>query len=147
MKLGFTNIRIKVIELIVVYFFVALEPTTSFASDQFVNIEKNLASPQWYQLHTVTLRGTVRNVQPYPPRFIYNCGWDMSSYTFVLDDGTGSMDIHVNGLCGRPAIAIPIQSGDRVTVQAVISVFPEMQTGTDHQIVRATATRLMPLLE
>ncbi|MGH7228197.1 MAG: hypothetical protein ACREIH_03190, partial [Nitrospiraceae bacterium] len=43
------------------------------------------------------------------------------AYTFVLEDGTGTIAVAVLGICGKPMIRNPeVSEGDQVVVQAHI---------------------------
>ena len=82
--------------------------------------------PQTYHLMTVTLEGTVRQVQRLDPYFLADVFMCYGAYRFILDDRTGSIEIGVRGICGTPAMRFPeiivpdVGEGDRVRVDAEI---------------------------
>lgn len=106
---------------------------TDKLTDQSVDIDTILSSPKSYQLHLVALQGTVRQVRPIGTLFA-KCGPVYDSYTFTLEDGTGTIEVTVAGACYSPGVTIPVSEGDRLVVQALIQV-----VGEEQQIVRAVA--------
>ncbi len=90
-------------------------------ADDPVPIREVLADPDAYHFRMVSLQGTVRGVTPLPP---YTPGPDTTcygAYTFVLEDETGSMEISVLGICGRPFMRAPeVVEGESILLVAQI---------------------------
>lgn len=90
-------------------------------ADDPVPIREVLADPDTYHFRLVSLQGTVRAVTPLPP---YSPGSDTTcygAYTFVLEDETGSMQINVLGICGRPFLRKPeVVEGEGIVLVAQI---------------------------
>ena len=92
-----------------------LTPTISLAgtltglveSRELVSIGKVLAQPNTYHLEIIRMQGVVRNVEILMPHDPYQPGDPCyGSYTFRLEDETGSIDVGVLGdrlHCGTPA--------------------------------------------
>jgi hypothetical protein len=111
-----------------------LPPTVSLAgtltgmvdSNELVSIGKVLAQPNSYHLQIIRMQGVVRQVEILLPHDPYQPGDPCyGSYTFTLEDGTGSIDVGVLGdrvYCGIPgrAAAPEVAEGDRVIVHGRI---------------------------
>jgi len=111
-----------------------LTPTVSLAgtltgmvdSNELVSIGKVLAQPSLYHMQIIRMQGVVRNVEILMPHDPYRPGDPCyGSYTFTLEDETGSIDVGVIGTrfnCGRPggAAAPEVAEGDRVIVHGQI---------------------------
>ncbi len=79
--------------------------------------------PESYHAYTVTLEGTARDVQPIGPYVMMDCGNVYDSYKFMLDDGTGSIEVTVPGPCEKPPGTMPpVGEGKKVTAQVIINV-------------------------
>jgi hypothetical protein len=91
-----------------------------------VPIIRIVKDPQTYHLMTVTLEGTVRQVQRLEPYFLADVFMCYGAYRFLLDDRTGSIEIGVRGMCGTAAMRFPeiiapdVSEGDRIRVDAEI---------------------------
>jgi hypothetical protein len=91
------------------------------AADEPVPIGEVVADPDAYHFRLIALQGTVRQVTPLPP---YAPGPDTAcygAYTFVLEDGTGSMEINVLGICGKPVLRKP-EVGEGETILLVAQI-------------------------
>ena len=111
-----------------------LTPTVSLAgtltgmvdSSELVSIGKVLAQPSLYHMQIIRMQGVVRNVEILMPHDPYRPGDPCyGSYTFMLEDETGSIDVGVLGdrvHCGTPgrASAPEVAGGDRVIVHGRI---------------------------
>ena len=85
-----------------------------------------LADPRAYHMQEVTLHGKVRDVRGMAPfrKGVLLC-WGF--YTFTLEDGTGAIEVFVQGPCTmnimdptvKPA---QVTEGDNITVEASIFV-------------------------
>lgn len=85
-----------------------------------------------------TLQGTARQVTPTGMLF-GRCGRVYDSYSFILEDGTGSMQVDVAGSCHGPGVVLVVDEGDKVLVETVI----EELTGSDgRSSIRASAKEL-----
>lgn len=111
-----------------------LTPTVSLAgtltgivdSTELVSIGKVLAQPSLYHMQIIRMQGVVRHVEILMPHDPYQPGDPCyGSYTFMLEDETGSIDVGVLGdrlHCGAPGrVAAPeVAEGDRVIVHGRI---------------------------
>ena len=90
-------------------------------ADDPVPIGEVIADPDPYHFRMVSLRGTVREVTPLPP---YSPGSDTAcygAYTFTLVDETGSIEVSVLGICGRPFLRKPeVVEGEAILLVAQI---------------------------
>jgi hypothetical protein len=90
-------------------------------ADEPVSIGEVVADPDAYHFRTIPLQGTVRKVTPLPP---YSPGQDTTcygAYTFTLEDGTGSIEVSVLGLCGKPVLRKPeVNEGEAILLAAQI---------------------------
>ena len=81
-----------------------------------IPIRKILSNLQSYQLHEITLQGTISQLKPLPP-YIGRVGSVFDACTFHLDDGTGSIEVHVSQGCVWPDLNIGASNGERVEVK------------------------------
>lgn len=90
-------------------------------ADEPIPIGEVVADPDAYHFRIVPLQGTVRKVAPLPP---YTPGPDTTcygAYTFTLEDDTGTIEISVLGICGRPILRNPeVTDGDVILLLAQI---------------------------
>ncbi len=90
-------------------------------ADEPVPIGDVVADPDAYHFRIVPLQGTVRKVQSLPP---YAPGSDTicyGAYTFTLEDDTGSLEVSVLGICGKPTLRKPeVVEGDIILLNAQI---------------------------
>jgi hypothetical protein len=104
----------------------ALVSVSPSDAGESVSIVRIVEDPQTYHLRTVTLQGTVRQVQRLQPYFLADVFMCYGAYRFILDDRTGSIEIGVRGICGTPAMRFPeiikpeVSEGDRILVDAEI---------------------------
>jgi len=86
-----------------------------------VPIADLLADPEPFHLKLLPLRGVVRNVRALEPYYQPSGAGCYGAYTFMLEDGTGSLHVSVLGICGTPIVKNPdVADGDRVLVTAQI---------------------------
>ena len=93
-------------------------------ADEPVSIGEVIADPDSYHFRTIPLQGTVRQVTSLPP---YSPGQDTTcygAYTFMLEDGTGSIEISVLGICGKPLLRKPEVSDGEVILLAARILSP-----------------------
>ena len=90
-------------------------------ADEPVPIGEVVADPDAYHFRIVSMQGTVRKVQALPP---YAPGSDTicyGAYTFTLEDDTGSLEVDVLGICGKPTLRKPdVGEGDVILLNAQI---------------------------
>jgi hypothetical protein len=100
---------------------VLLAPGGLALADEPVPIGEVVADPDAYHFRLVPLQGTVRKVAPLPP---YTPGPDTTcygAYTFTLEDDTGSIEISVLGICGKPILRKPeVNDGEVILLTAQI---------------------------
>ncbi|MEP7150156.1 MAG: hypothetical protein ABI856_00465 [Nitrospira sp.] len=128
------------------------------SADEAVTVQEILADPALFHLRQITLRGTVRNVQPLDPYEIPAGSTCYGGYLFSLDDDTAMLPVAVPGLCGVPMIKDPdVEDGARVAVEATVQApshggyalsFKGGKIAMDQEgVVQAIANRITPLIE
>ena len=128
------------------------------SADEAVTVQEILADPALFHLRQITLRGTVRNVQPLDPYEIPAGSTCYGGYLFSLEDDTAMLPIAVPGLCGVPMVKDPdVEDGARVVVDATVQApshggyalsFKGGKIAMDQEgIVQAIANRITPLAE
>jgi len=136
-----------------------LMPHTGIVSAQeAVTVQEVLDDSALFHLRQITLRGTVRNVQPLDPYEIPAGSTCYGGYLFNLEDDTATIPVAVPGLCGVPMVKDPdVEEGARVTVEATVQApshggyalsFKGGKIAMDQEgIVQAIANRISPLAE
>ncbi|MGH7235833.1 MAG: hypothetical protein ACREIO_05560 [Nitrospiraceae bacterium] len=115
-----------------------------------VTIAKLLADPQPYHVRVITLQGTAHQVQILQdkpggnPRLDFQCYMVHPPYTFVLADDTGFLQISVAARppCVSqmsPAEPPDVSEGDKVAIEAQITVGHQYSEGADRLTVQALA--------
>lgn len=90
-------------------------------ADDPVPIGEVVADPDAYHFRMVPMQGTVRQVTPLPPYSPASETICYGAYTFMLEDETGSMEISVLGICGKPLMRKPeVSEGDVIVLVAQI---------------------------
>jgi len=98
-------------------------------ADEPIAIGTLLRDAESYTLHTVLLKGKVRDAQVIAP---FLPATRRSAVTFTLDDETGSIQVGAR-LYGNQSI----KNGDRVLIRALILVAHEYTEGEDRRTVAA----------
>ena len=128
------------------------------AAQEAVSVQEVLADPALFHLRQITLKGTVRNVQPLDPYEIPAGSTCYGGYLFNLEDDTATLSIAVPGLCGVPMVKDPdVEDGVRVAVDATVQApshggyalsFKGAKIAMDQEgVVQAIANRITPLAE
>ncbi len=115
-----------------------------------VTIAKLLADPQPYHLKVIAVQGTAHQVQILQdkpgsnPRLDFQCYMVHPPYTFVLADDTGFLQISVAARppCVSqmsPAEPPDVSEGDKVAIEAQITVGHHYSEGADRLTVQALA--------
>ena len=128
------------------------------STDEAVTVQEILADPSLFHLRQITLRGTVRNVQPLDPYEIPAGSTCYGGYLFSLEDDTAMLPVAVPGLCGVPMVKDPdVEDGARVAVEATVQApshggyalsFKGGKIAMDQEgVVQAIANRITPLVE
>jgi hypothetical protein len=123
-----------------------------------VTIARLLADPQPYHFKVITLQGTVHQVHALRdapetlPRLDFQCYLVHPPYTFVLADETGFLQITVRGRppCvskHSPAEPPDVSEGNRVSIDAQITVSPAYSAGETTPMVQALAVGIRQLEE
>ncbi|SPP65602.1 hypothetical protein NITLEN_40075 [Nitrospira lenta] len=81
-----------------------------------VSIRALLESAVAKNTHTVTVSGIVKHMKPFPPFTTKLCRAVYGSYTFMLEDESGSIPIEVYGVCGASSGVPQVSDGQRVQV-------------------------------
>lgn len=115
-----------------------------------VTIAKLLTDPQPYHVRVITLQGTAHQVQILQdkpgsnPRQDFQCYMVHPPYTFVLADDTGFLQISVAARLPcvsqmSPAEPPDVSEGDKVAIEAQITVGHQYSEGADRLTVQALA--------
>lgn len=123
-----------------------------------VDIREILDAPSIYHLRQVTLRGTVRQVDPIDPYTLQSGTNCYGAYLFTLEESDASISVAVLGICGVPLVKDPdVQEGDRVRVDATIQAPSHggynltlrgiKIVAEEEGTVQAIATRIEPLAD
>ena len=132
--------------------FLGLSLTTSRA-DEAIPIGKVLATLDSYHLQIIALQGTIQQLRLLPPNWAL--GRECYAATFLLHDGTGSIEVLVPGPCGNPTLnpapVLPYADGNHVILEARIQA-PGYYTGQglpprgeERQKAQAIAIKVQPL--
>lgn len=132
--------------------------STLIWAEEPTNIQRILEEPKIYHLRHVTVRGTVRDVQPLTPYTVANGDPCYGAYLFRLEEDEATLSVAVLGICGRPVVRDPeVEDGDRVEVSATIQApshggtilsFKGPKAVTDDEaVVQAVADRILPIVE
>lgn len=127
-------------------------------AEEPVSIRQILEDPPVYHLRHVTLRGTVRDVQPLDPYSLPNGTNCYGAYLFRLEDESASLPVAVLGICGPPRLRDPeVEEGAHVEVSATIQApshggyylsFRGLKVVTEQEgVVQAVADRILPVIE
>ena len=134
-----------------------LSSTLGWAGDP-ISLQQILEEPKIYHLRHVTVRGTVRDVQPLAPYTLANGDPCYGAYLFRLEEDEATLSVAVLGICGKPIVRDPeVEDGDRVEVSATIQApshggtilsFKGPKAVTDDEaVVQAIADRILPIVE
>ncbi len=134
-----------------------LSSTLVWAGDP-ISLQQILEEPKIYHLRHVTVRGTVRDVQPLAPYTLVNGDPCYGAYLFRLEEDEATLSVAVLGICGKPIVRDPeVEDGDRVEVSATIQApshggtilsFKGPKTATEEEaVVQAVADRILPIVE
>lgn len=93
-----------------------------------------------YQSQTVTIQGTVRQVHRLPP-FIAHGGLLLTPCTFVLDDGTGTIEVQVARNCPLAELEVAAAKEGTFEVEARIQAMTSPGTYTRVEAVAHTLRR------
>lgn len=135
-----------------------LSPLGPSQAQEAVTVQEVLADPALFHLRHITLKGTVRQVQPLDPYEIPAGSTCYAGYLFNLEDDTATLPVAVPGLCGVPMVKDPdVEDGARVVVEATIQApshggyvlsFKGSKIAMEQEgVVQAIANRITPLVE
>ncbi|MGC3973929.1 MAG: hypothetical protein QM771_06045 [Nitrospira sp.] len=135
-----------------------LSGVNPISAQEAVTVQEVLADPALFHLRQITLKGTVRQVQPLDPYEIPAGSTCYGGYLFSLEDDTATLSIAVPGLCGVPMVKDPdVEDGARVVVDATVQApshggyalsFKGAKIAMDQEgVVQAIANRIAPLAE
>ena len=135
-----------------------LSPLALIQAQEVLTVQEVLADPALFHLRQITLKGTVRQVQPLDPYEIPAGSTCYGGYLFNLEDDTATLPVAVPGLCGVPMVKDPdVEDGARVVVEAMIQApshggyalsFKGSKIAMDQEgVVQAIANRITPLVE
>ena len=127
-------------------------------AQETLTVQEVLADPALFHLRHVTLKGSVRQVQPLDPYEIPAGSTCYGGYLFNLEDDTATLPIAVPGVCGVPMVKDPdVEDGARVVVEATTQApshggyalsFKGSKIAMDQEgVVQAIANRITPLVE
>jgi len=123
----------RVLRAIIVPGLFLVASALSVHADEPIAIGTILHSPESYVLHSVLLKGKVRDALVIAPFLLpmKNCNMHRA-VAFTLEDETGSIQVGAH-LCGNQAI----KNGDRVLIQVTILVTHDYIEGEDRRTVAA----------
>ncbi len=101
-----------------------------------------------YQLKTVTLHGTVKDLKALFPHFSGTGSRGCTrygSYTFTLVDETGEVDVQKVGRCFDVQSTPPVNEGDAVTVRGQVQFFHPGASGAQIPTVRIEAQEVVKI--
>ncbi len=154
-----TSARIVVPLVVVLLILIGANTPILVRAEETTSIQQILDEPRIYHLRHVTLRGTVRDVQPLDP---YSAADGKiacyGAYLFRLEDDEATIPVAVLGICGRPIVRDPeVEDGDRIEVSATIQApshggyylsFKGLKMATEQEgVVQAVADRILPIVE
>ena len=119
----------RVLQVIAVPVLVLVASALPVHAEEPIAITKILRDADSYHLHSVLLKGKVRDAQVIAP---FLPATRRSAVTFTLDDETGSIQVGAR-LYGNQSI----KNGDRVLIRALILVAHEYIEGEDRRTVGA----------
>lgn len=95
---------------------------TLLAADDFVSIKTIVESGESLHMRSVAMQGTITLLDTGLPTHWWdgsNCGQN-DSYTFLLDDSTGVIEVIVRGICGSPKAVVQVHNGEHVSVRGQV---------------------------
>ena len=119
----------------------SLQVSSSGATDT-MNIRDLKSNAMHYQLRTVTLHGTVKDLKAFPPHPGKICTV-FGSYAFTLVDESGEMDVEKVGRCNDVESKPTVNEGDAVTVQGQVQFFHSGDFGAQPPTVRLHAQEVV----
>jgi DNA/RNA endonuclease YhcR with UshA esterase domain len=130
--------------IIVSLLLASLHVSSSGAADtmNIVDLKYNAMS---YQLKTVTLRGTVKDLKAFPPHPGKSCTV-YGSYAFTLVDESGEVDVEKVGRCFDVQYKPPVNEGDAVVVQGQVQFFHSDDLGAQVPTVRLNAQEVVRIV-
>ena len=90
--------------------------SSSHAGDDVTKVGALFEEPQTHQLHDVILRGRIKNVRPVAP-YIGRLGPVHDPCTFMLEDGTGMIEVQVGQGCPADDLAQLASTNELFEVQ------------------------------
>jgi DNA/RNA endonuclease YhcR with UshA esterase domain len=119
----------------------SLHVSSSIAADTMTikDLKYNATS---YQLKTVILHGTVKNLKVFPP-YPGGSASVYGSYAFTLVDESGEVDVEKLGRSFDVESKPPVNEGDVVTVQGHLQAFHSGDVGAQVPIVRFLAQEVV----
>lgn len=112
-------------------------------AEESVSIRTVLSNVDSYNLRQITLRGLVRRVQSVPPHQSAVGGPVLHACTFVLDDGTASIDVHV--FIGCPVSELETAATKERTVEISALMHSNVESGKSGRTTYAEATAIQLL--
>ena len=121
----------------------SLHVSPSGAADT-MNIRDLKYNATSYQLKTVSLQGTVKNLKVFPP---YPGGFTSAygSYAFTLVDESGEVDVEKLGRSFDAESKPPVNEGGVVTVQGHLQAFHSGAVGAQVSTVRFLAQEVVKI--
>ena len=129
--------------VIVSVLLVSFHLSSSSAAD-ILNIRDLKNNAMSYQLRTVTLHGTVKNLRVFPPHPGKVCTV-YGSYAFTLVEESGEVDVEKVGLCNDEQHTPSVDEGDDVTIQGQVQFFHAGDLGTKAPTILLHAQEVMKI--
>ena len=118
---------------------------TSLPAEESVSIRTVLSNAESYNLRQITLRGKAREVKHVSP-YVSPKGPVQHPCTFVLDDGTASIDVHVFIGCPVSELETAATKERTVEISALMHSNVENEKASRAPYAEATAVRILSSL-
>ena len=107
------------------------EATASSSTSEPIQIGTLLHGATSYQGHSVAVIGMAKEIKTWPPvRGGRSCGINYDSYSFTVEDASGSIQVVALGTCQIQGVVKPVREGDRVIVEGIFIQPTSHETGS-----------------
>jgi hypothetical protein len=131
------------LRVLVVAVTLCLAVMADLGADEPTPIRTLLDAASSHNTHTITTQGIVKEMKGFPPVVTKLCRAVYDSYTFTLEDESGSIAVEVFGACGASGEIAQPSNGQRVLVTGTFLVGSSRNERIP--IIYTNATSVMPL--